>query len=121
MTLRQKQSLFVKYLGMLIEYAYRRGYELTLADGSIDNPRFMRGSDGELRKMEDAHHMRGSLHYKRLAQDLNLFVKGKWITQGDHPAWKDLGEFWEKLDPICRWGGRFRDANHFSLTHEGKA
>lgn len=64
-----------------------------------------------------------SLHHKRLAQDLNLFVKGKYVTNGSHPAWKVLGEYWEALDPLCRWGGRFRsgDANHVSIAWKGRA
>lgn len=65
--------------------------------------------------------MRKSLHYIRLAQDLNLFVDGKYISDGDHPAWKAIGEKWESLHPLARWGGRFQDANHVSLTHEGRS
>ena len=30
-----------------------------------------------------------------------------------------LGEFWESLDPMCTWGGRFQDGNHYSFG-EGK-
>jgi hypothetical protein len=26
-----------------------------------------------------------------------------------------LGEFWEGLHPLCRWGGRFNDGNHYSI------
>ena len=105
MTLREKQSRFVKLVGMLIEYATRRGYEFTFGDAA---------------RMDRQGHMGNSLHYSRLAIDLNLFVKGKWISDGSHPVWKELGEFWEELDPLCAWGGRFEDANHFSLKHGGR-
>lgn len=108
--LRQKQSHFVRCLGMLIHYADLRGYELTLAEGyigdSIDKPK------------EDTPHLRQGNHFKRLAQDLNLFVREEWITT-QHDAWMDLGVYWERLDPMCRWGGRFGDYGHFSFEHEG--
>lgn len=106
LSLRAKQSLFVLLIGRLITYVYAQGWELTLADGYRPD---MKG------------HMPGSLHYIRLALDLNLFVDGKWIADGDHPAWVAIGEYWEGLNPLCRWGGRFQDGNHFSLAHGGKA
>jgi hypothetical protein len=104
-TLRQKQSVFARLIAHLISHIYARGWEVTLADGHVE---------------KKVGHMAGSLHYIRLAQDLNLFVDGKWIQDGAHPAWAELGEFWEKLNPLCAWGGRFQDANHFSLAHDGK-
>jgi hypothetical protein len=105
MTLREKQSLHVKLFGLLIQFATANGFELTWGDAA---------------RMDRKGHMDGSLHYSRLAVDVNLFIQGKWIEDGSHPAWKQLGEFWEKLHPLCAWGGRFQDANHFSITHGGK-
>ena len=72
--------------------------------------------------MDDGVHMPASLHYTRLAIDLNLFVKGEYITDGSHFAWIDLGTYWENLDQACSWGGRFRggDANHLSVTFGGR-
>jgi hypothetical protein len=66
--------------------------------------------------------MAGSLHYIRLAQDLNLFVNGKW-QKSDCPEWRSIGNKWESLDPMARWGGRFKsvDLNHFSFEHEGRS
>ncbi len=106
--LRARQSLLVKCLGLLIQYATEQGYELTLADG------LRRDGQG---------HRPASLHYLALAQDLNLFVRGEWVTDGAHPAWRDLGGFWLSLDPLCRWGGNFEavDSNHFSVEWQGRA
>lgn len=111
MTLREKQSRFVKYLGMLIEFVYaHNGWELTLAEGyigdSIDKP------------SEDTPHMRTGTHFLRLGIDLNLFIMGNWATKSC-PEWLEIGRFWEGLDPLCVWGGRFKsvDLNHFSLKH----
>ena len=51
----------------------------------------------------------------RLALDLNLFLDGAFLTttEGHRP----LGEFWESIGGS--WGGRFNDANHYSLEHNG--
>ena len=116
-SLREKQSLFVRLLQTFFEYAHSRGYELTLGEGHVDNPRKTRAG----RSVEDGGHMDQSLHYSRLAIDLNLFVDGKYISDGGHEAWQDLGLFWEGLHPMASWGGRFRDANHLSLRHGGRA
>ena len=115
--LRRKQSLLVKCLGKLINYAYERGYELTLGEGYVQSPRKTR--EGQF--VADGVHMPSSLHYVKLAQDLNLFVDGHYVSDGEHFAWVDLGNYWESLDPACAWGGRFKDANHVSVTFGGKA
>lgn len=121
MTLRQKQALFARLLAHLIAHVYAKGWEVTLGDGHVEAKR---------------GHIDNSLHYVRLAQDLNLFIDGEWVRDGKHPAWLELGEFWEGLHPLCRWGGRFgggaapheqggrwtgKDSNHFSLFHGGRA
>jgi hypothetical protein len=115
-SLRSLQSLFMRCLGELIRYAYSRGYELTAGEAFVQSPR--RSRSGQW--VEDGVHMECSLHYTRLAMDLNLFIDGNYITNGEHIAWVDLGNYWEALDPLCSWGGRFRDANHFSVTFRGR-
>ncbi len=99
MTLRQRQSKFAKMLPLLILYAYEMGYEITLGDAWAH--------DG---------HIKGSFHYKRLAQDLNLFKKGRFLrsTKSHEP----LGLFWESLGGT--WGGRWGDGNHYSLGEKRK-
>ena len=115
--LRRRQVLLVKSLGKLIRYADERGYELTLGEGFVQPVRKARG--GEFFK--DGVHMENSLHYSRLAQDLNLFVQGQFIQDGEHFAWVDLSNFWEELDVLARAGRRFGDSNHLSISHAGKA
>ena len=99
-TLRQKQSRFVRMVGLLIDYAYLQGFELTFGDAYA-----LTG------------HKENSLHGKRLAIDLNLFRKGVYLTTTE--AHLPLGEFWERIGGT--WGGRFStpDGNHYSLEHEG--
>ena len=111
MTLGQKQRLLVRLIAKLIEFAYSKGYELTLGDAFRD-PR-TNGAMGV--KLGYSHP--SSNHKQRLAIDFNLFKDGVFL-QGteDH---RPLGEYWESLDPLCRWGGRFNDGNHYSIEHEG--
>ncbi|AUR90676.1 hedgehog signaling/DD-peptidase zinc-binding domain protein [Vibrio phage 1.199.A._10N.286.55.C10] len=113
MRLSEKQRLFTKCISELINYAYAMGYELTLGDAYRD-PR-VHGQFGEKKSYSASR----SVHKMRLAMDFNLFVDGKYIADGDHPAYKDLGEFWEGMNEFSAWGGRFKDANHFSFEHEG--
>lgn len=132
-SLRTLQSLLVRCLGQLIAYAYSQGYQLTLGEAYVESPRKVE-MVGVVQCPRCAHsfdhrrtafavdrvHMPASLHHTRLALDLNLFVDGQFITNGDDSAWTVLGNYWEQLDPACSWGGRFRDANHFSVTFGGK-
>lgn len=114
MTLRSKQSLFVKLVAQLIDWAYAQGYEITFSEAY--RPPFV----------AEEYARRGvgiktSLHCSRLAIDLNLFKDGKYLTRTkDH---EPLGEYWKNLHPLCRWGGDFRrrDGNHYSMTHRGRA
>ena len=103
--LREKQSLFAILVSRLIQEAYKRGYEITL---------------GEAWRSEAEAERRGfknSLHRKRLAIDLNLFRDGVYLKNSeDH---KPLGQWWEAQHELCRWGGRFGDGNHYSVTHGG--
>lgn len=108
MGLVAKQQLFTRLLGQLLGWIYGHPtWAVTLGEG------YRGDSQG---------HMAGSLHYSRLAQDLNLFVEGIWVT-GWHPAWDEIGAVWRGFHPLARWGGDFhsRDFNHFSITHEGKS
>lgn len=109
MTLSQKQRLFSKMIAELILWAYEQGYEVTLGDAYRD-PR-VHGALGE--KM--AYGARNSCHKLRLAMDLNLFKDGKYCT--DEASHRPLGEKWESMGGS--WGGRFQDANHYSLEHDG--
>lgn len=63
--------------------------------------------------------IRNSLHGKRLAMDLNLFINGVYQTKTE--AYAPLGKEWKSMHRLARWGGDFAspDGNHFSLEHEG--
>lgn len=115
MTLGEKQRLFARLVGLLIEYAHQHGYELTFGDAYRD-PR-VHGEVGHKKSYSSAN----SVHKQRLAVDFNLFKDGVYQTSSE--AHRALGEFWKGLHPDCRWGGDFAiaDGNHYSMTHGGRA
>jgi len=97
MTLRQKQSNFVRLIGLLIVYAYEQGYELTFGDTY----------PGKFAHSEFGQHPKG------LAIDLNLFKDGIYLRSTE--SHKLLGAYWESLDSLCTWGGHWSDGNHYSF------
>lgn len=112
MTLRQKQSLFVRLVARLIDHATELGFELTFAEAYR--------SPEEAKRLEKlGKGIANSLHTQRLAIDLNLFKNGRYLTSTE--AHRPLGEWWEQQHALCRWGGRFQDGNHYSLTHGGRS
>lgn len=108
--MQRKQARFTQCLGKLIEYAYARGFKLTMAEGYV--------GDSINEPYEKSPHLRKGGHFKRLAQDLNLFV-GDELIDTDHPAWHELGGIWKTLDPEAAWGGDFGDLDHFSFVDQG--
>lgn len=111
MTLGDKQRAFTRMIADLIQYAYNAEYELTFGDAYRD-PR-VHGEMG----VKKSYSLASSNHKQRLAVDFNLFVNGEYISDGNHSAYIDLGQYWESIGGT--WGGRFGDANHFSLEHNG--
>lgn len=116
LSLRENQTLFLVDIAKLILFAHDHpNVAMTAGD--------FWATDG---------HMDGSLHYDRLAADLNLFVKEKHDTEeryiwryvkGKHLFWPVLGDKWKSYNPQNRWGGDFkkRDYNHFSRSVDGRA
>ena len=103
MTLGDKQREFTRCISLLVQYAYFKGYEMTYGDA--------------FRSPEVTYGHPNSCHKLRLAVDFNLFKDGAYLTETeDH---EELGVFWEALHPLARWGGRFRDGNHYSFEHNG--
>lgn len=98
--LGDKRKLFTQLVVMLLSKMINDGYAPML------------GKDG-------LPHMKGSLHYSGLAVDIDLTRDGQYLTlTEDH---KVFGEYWESLHKDCRWGGRFKDGNHYSMTMGGRS
>jgi len=95
----EKQARFSQMLGQLLTHAGSLGYQITVGDAyARDN------------------HSRWSLHYCRLAIDLNLFKDGVYLK--DTESHKVLGVFWESMGGS--WGGRWQDGNHYEMVYRGK-
>ena len=102
MTLSQKQQAFTRAIVDLISYGHSLGYGFTLGDA--------------FRADTCTHGHKNSTHRVRLALDLNLFIDGVYITDGNHEAWYLLHDYWDLI------GGSQRiseDMNHFSFSHNG--
>ena len=100
MSLGHEQEEFARDLGILIGWYYGQGYRVRMGD--------VFAHDG---------HKDNSQHYKKLAADLNLFLDEKFLTKTkDHVAG---GTFWESIDPKNRWGGRYKDGNHYERIEGG--
>lgn len=99
MTIRNKQSRFAYMVALLLQYIYFSGYEVTFGDA-----------------WAKSGHKKNSLHYSRLAIDLNLFKDGQYLTSTKSHL--PFGKYWESLGGS--WGGRFNDGNHYSLEHHGR-
>ncbi|WP_440495428.1 M15 family metallopeptidase [Serratia sarumanii] len=111
MTLSEKQQLFTKLIAQLILWADEKGYRLTFGEA-------YRTPEQAALNAKKGSGISNSLHTKRLAVDLNLFINDQYQTNS--AAYLPLGEYWESIGGS--WGGRFRDrpdGNHFSLEHEG--
>ncbi len=149
MTVGQKQELFSTCLAKLIFEAHRLGYQWRLRElgrtqemanwyashCAVMLPRRAGASRRlrcEQRPNSPSHNMdlppshkfkpignARSLHILFLAIDgyLKQMSTGKVVWARHHYA--PLGAFWEALDPLCSWGGRFGDEGHFSIQHGG--
>lgn len=98
MTLREQQSFFARCVVRLLLHAEVLGFEYTFGNttAKTGNPR--------------------SNHPKKLAIDINLFRDGKY--QRSTKSHKALGNMWESMHPLCRWGGRFNDGNHYEMPRK---
>jgi hypothetical protein len=119
MTLGDKQRLFARLIGEFIVWCYVNDYEITFGEAT-------RPPELAALYASQGRGIANSLHGKRLALDINLFLDSSLeadedVYQKDSEAYLPLGKKWESMHPLCRWGGRFSkpDGNHFSLEHEG--
>lgn len=112
-SLSEKQRLFTQNIAKLIEFAYASGYGLTFGEA-------WRTPEQAALNAKRGTGIAGSLHQLRLAVDFNLFKDGTFLTKPETHAF--LGAYWKTLHPLNRWGGDFksRDANHYSMEHEGR-
>ena len=130
MRLGQKQELFSRLHPRLLGKAHELGFEVRLKElqrGEIQaewNANHCAICGANVSMHAPVHEFKAvgiakSLHCLGLAQDLVLFRDGRPLWASDR--YRALGEFWESLDPLCAWGGRFNDGGRFSIRHGGRA
>ncbi|MFA5378530.1 MAG: hypothetical protein WC455_22440 [Dehalococcoidia bacterium] len=96
------QVEFTLILGKLILFTYSLGFGLTLGEGYDD--------DG-------VGHAKGSTHYIRLGQDLNVIKDGVWLKGRDAEiVYNKMHDFWDSIGGAKRIA---KDLNHFSKAWKG--
>ena len=115
LTLRTARTHFTEAITLLVAYMISQGYEVALDEGMTR----------VTEKVPQTNHMPGSLHEIGLAQDIDLYKNGIYLSETeDHAAfglwWEDYGVE-HGLPLAC--GGNFKDmdANHYSLRWGGKS
>lgn len=124
MGLREKQSLFLRDVAKLIQFAFSHGIELTGGE-------LLRTQEQQLIYVKTGRSKTmNSRHLLKLAIDFYFFIDGRMLFQDrtkyaeDVMLIKPLGDFWESLSPDNVWGSdwdrddnlleeTFRDPYHF--------
>ena len=106
--MRERQSIFLLNVAKLIIWAFDNGMELT--GGEL----YRTPEQQEIYVKTGKSKTYNSRHLSRLAIDLNLFIKGQFIT--DKESYKPLADYWKSLNPdnIAGYDWTF-DANHFEM------
>lgn len=137
MILGEQQRLFTRLVGLWITEVYKRGFELSMGEAKRSDEQAIINAMGPagratlvsflMRSYPDlagaisnnvGSGIRNSLHELQLAEDFNLFKSGKYLSSTED--WREVGELWESMHPLARWGGRFGDGNHISLEYGGR-
>lgn len=108
MTLKQARILFTTLIAehvVWINSKYGAGLETKVAFDEV--------TERITEKDPTSDHMKNSLHHSGLAADLNMYIGG--VYQKATMAHEFSGQMWESRHPLCRWGGRFGDGNHYSI------
>ena len=106
-TLREGRVLFTRLLSEHVLWLFEQGYEVAYDEVT----------ERLTAKDPTSDHMKQSLHHLGLAGDLNLYRNGTYLADTEHH--RVSGEKWETRHPLCRWGGRFHDGNHYSVEWGG--
>lgn len=104
MTLGQHQEAFTRDLVKLLTKAFELGYEVRC--GELERPLMMQEYYVKVGRSKTLR----SNHASKTAIDIHMMKDGKLC----YPP--ELGEYWESLNPLNRWGGNFKslkDGPHF--------
>jgi hypothetical protein len=99
MKLTELQWIFLKNLCELIVEIEQRGF--TASGGEL----FRTPEQQAIYLEKGLSKTLNSMHLKKCAIDLFLFKDG--ILIGDEKMLQPIGDYWEGLHPLNRWGGNF--------------
>lgn len=103
MTLGEHQQAFARDLVKLLTHAFSLGYEARIGEvqRTIEQQKLY-VQTGRSKTMN-------SNHLKKCAADIHWFKNGQLC----YP--KELGDYWESLHTLNRWGGKwkFKDEPHY--------
>lgn len=108
MSLVNDQHKFLQDAAKLIIHAGEQGFKVTAGE------LFRSPEQQAIYVKTGRSKTQNSLHLSRLAIDINVFKNGKLCGKEEM---KELGAFWESLDPLNSWGGngkKLLDCPHFS-------
>ncbi|HDZ77276.1 MAG TPA: M15 family peptidase [Candidatus Omnitrophica bacterium] len=121
----QQQQLFTQNVAKLILRASTLGIGLTIGDAYRSHDQqylYFNGKtispEGKLVDTTPHSWTMQSNHLRRLAIDFNFFIDGKLTYDVKLPQLIELGNYWESLDKVNRWGGFWvrADAPHFEMN-----
>lgn len=107
MKLSEQQQRFARDVAKLIKFINDQGFSCTFGEA-------FRTQEQAALYAAQGLGIEDSLHCKRLAIDLNLFNEhGDYLPNST--LYKPFGDYWESLDSMNKWGGKFKraDGNHF--------
>ena len=117
MSLSKHQRVFSRNVAKLILFAFDNGIELTFGEAyRTREQQLIYVQTGKSKTMN-------SNHLRRLAVDFNFFKNGNLTYNWDDV--KKIGDYWETLHPLNRWGGDwnknnvkdgFIDTPHFEMN-----
>lgn len=110
MRLRAQQHLFVAQIVLLIQFAWKEGFDVTLGEA------YRTIEQQELHVKAGRSKTMNSQHLNRLAIDLNFFDSATGELTYDKDRLQKIGDYWESLDNKNSWGGNwnsFKDVPHF--------
>ena len=108
MNLGQHQQEFARDFVKLLAKAFELGYEVRI--GEVERPQMVQEFYFKTGKSKTMN----SMHLKKCAADIHFIDKAGSLC---YP--KELGEYWQSLNPLNQWGGfwkSFTDQPHFQRT-----
>ncbi len=121
MKLSTRQQIFTFNISKLIMQAEEWGVKMTFGDAfRSKSQQYLyyyggkvahEGGELVIKPAKKRSWTTNSKHLKRLAVDFNYFIDGELTYK--HELIDKLGDYWEGLNELNKWGGRFNDTPHW--------